>query len=337
MDDLCGTGCAVVVEIVKRFRNVKTLKQATRTLGIALMMAVYPIKADAQGLQLSGGADLRYEAESPGSDEAQVKGLFLNARKVLADASGDRLILVGQLDAENNFEDVRLYNTYAQLKGPLGHVNLRLGRYILPFGLLANYDTERLLVQSLEPLSLGIKLDLGAQILGYFGPLDYAVSVSQGTGKGVNDPDGNKLLTTRIGIQGENERAGISYLNGQVVVDPDEFPVPGSFERRRVALDGEWSWQAWTLRGELISGRDNGKAVSGGILLADYELTPAWSLNTKLARWNGMIKQDDLVLGFSYRLPRGFVIRAAETYRRLDTADMRIFSLQLYWEFAHAL
>lgn len=104
-----------------------------------------------------------------------------------------------------------------------------------------------------------------------------------------------------------------------------------------MALDGEWSWQALTLRGELISGRDDGKVVSGGILLADYEFTPAWSLNTKLARWNGMTGQDDLALGFSYRLPRGFVIRAAETYRRLDTADMRIFSLQLYWEFAHAL
>lgn len=317
---------------------MKTLRQETRSLGIALlMMAVYAIEADAQGAQLSGGADVRYQAESPGADEAQVKGLFLNARKVFADTSGDRLILVGQLDAENNFEDIRLYNTYAQLKGPLGHVNFRLGRYILPFGLLANYDTERLLVQSLEPLSLGIKLDLGAQVFGYFGPLDYAVSVSQGTGKGVNDPDGNKLLTTRIGMQGENGRGGISYLNGQVVVDPDEFPQPGSFDRRRVALDGEWSWQAWTLRGELVSGRDDGKTVSGGILLADYEFTPVWSLNTKLARWNGMTRQDDLALGISYRLPRGFMVRAAETVRRLDRADIRIFSLQLYWEFAHAL
>lgn len=304
---------------------------------MALIMAVHPIKAEAQGLQLSGGADVRYQAESPGPDEAQVKGLFLNLRKVLADERGDRLILVGQLDAENNFEDIRLYNTYAQLKGPLGHVNLRLGRYILPFGMLANYDTERLIIQSLEPLSLGIKLDLGAQVLGYFGPLDYAVSVSQGTGKGFDDPDGNKLLTARIGMQGENARAGISYLDGRVVVDPDEFPVPGSFDRRRVALDGEWSWQAWTLRGELISGRDDGKAVSGGILLADYEFTPAWSLNTKLARWNGMTGQDDLVLGVSYRLPRGLVVRAAQAYRRLDKADIRVFSLQLYWDFAHAL
>lgn len=313
------------------------MQQITRSLGIVLIAAAHSPTAKAQGTQLSGGADLRYQAESPGPDDVQLKGLFLNSRKVFADASGDRLILVGQLDAENNFEDVRLYNAYVQLKGPLGHVNLRLGRYILPFGLLAYYDTERLLVQSLDPLSLGIKLDLGAQVLGYFGPLDYAVSVSQGTGKGFNDPDGNKLLTTRVGMQGENGRAGISYLDGQVIVDPDEFPVPGSFDRRRVALDGEWSWQAWTLRGELISGRDDGESVSGGILLADYEFTPAWSLNSKLARWNGLTRQADLALGISYRLPKGFTIRTAETYRRLDQADVRLFSLQLYWEFAHVL
>lgn len=158
--------------------------------------------------------------------------------RFFADASGDRLILVGQLDAENNFEDIRLYNTYAQLKGPLGHVNLWLGRYILPFGLLANYDTERLLVQSLDPQSLGIKLDLGAQVLGYFGPLDYAVSVSQGTGKGVNDPDGNKLLTTRIGIQARMHAPEFPTSMDKSWWTRMNFPRPAA------SSAGAWRWTA---------------------------------------------------------------------------------------------
>ena len=52
-----------------------------------------------------------------------------------------------------------------------------------PFGLLSDFDSERLVLRTLEPLSLGIKLDTGVELLGYIKDLDYAVSISQGVGR----------------------------------------------------------------------------------------------------------------------------------------------------------
>ena len=244
--------------------------------------------------------------------------------------------LVGQVDANDNFEELEAYQVYAQVKGPLGRINLRAGRYILPFGLLANLDTERQLIQSLEPLSLGIKLDTGVQVFGFTGPFDYAVSISQGTGE-LDDPDSNKLLVARLGRQGEDGRWGLSYLDGRVVVDAEDFLQQGRFDRQRLAVDAEFDFVPWLLRGELIAGKDDGRSVYGGILLADYDFNARLSLNTKLAWWNSTDDAREVALGVSYRLPKNFILRAADTYQRLNGAGEHSLALQLYWEFSHAL
>ncbi|MCM8778174.1 MAG: hypothetical protein NC834_00025 [Candidatus Omnitrophica bacterium] len=90
----------------------------------------------------------------------ELEGLFLNFRKVFSDAKGDRLIAVGQLDMDQNFEKIRPYQTYFQYKGPLGKWNIRAGHYILSFGLLSDYDTERLVLKAIED-------EMTAKIYGY--------------------------------------------------------------------------------------------------------------------------------------------------------------------------
>lgn len=305
---------------------------------VLLLMVYLPARADVT--QISGGLDGRALSQDPrwgsGEEGVRLHGAFVNLRQVISDETGDRYILVGQVDANNNFEELEAYQVYAQVKGPLGRVNLRAGRYILPFGLLANLDTERQLIQTLEPLSLGIKLDTGVQVFGFTGPLDYAVSVSQGTGT-LDDPDDNKLLVARLGMQREDGRWGLSYLDGWVVTDDDEFLQQGRFDRRRLALDGELDLWPWLLRGELVVGKDDGRSVYGGVLLADYDLNARLSLNTKLAWWNSSDDAREVALGMSYRLPRNFVLRAADTYQRLNGAGEHILALQLYWEFSHGL
>lgn len=307
---------------------------------VMALLVVVDAPAHADATQISGGLDGRALSQDPvwgaGEEGIRLHGAFLNLRHVISDESGDRYILVGQMDANDNLEELEAYQVYAQVKGPLGRINLRAGRYILPFGLLANLDTERQLIQSLESLSLGIKLDTGVQVFGFTGPFDYAVSISQGSGE-LDDPDNNKLLVARLGRQGEDGRWGLSYLGGQVVVDDDDFLQQGRFDRQRLAVDAEFDFLPWLLRGELIAGKDDGRSVYGGILLADYDFNARLSLNTKLAWWNSNDDARELALGVTYRLPRNFIFRVADTYQRLNGAGEHSLALQLYWEFSHAL
>lgn len=141
--------------------------------------------ARAQGLQLSGGLDGRLtndrepDGEDPGT-RARLEGAFLNLRKVWSDDLGDRWIGVAQVDVDDNARRIRPYQVYLQYKGPLGVWNLRGGHYLLPFGLLATYDTERLLLEGLEKTSLGIRKDTGVALLGRLGSWDYAASLTDG-------------------------------------------------------------------------------------------------------------------------------------------------------------
>lgn len=317
-------------------------RRPTQLLSLVMLLAfaLSAARACADPTQLSGGLDGRAMSQDPfwGAGEAGVNlhGAFINLRHVISDERGDRYILVGQMDANHNLKDLEPYQVYVQVKGPLGRINLRAGRYILPFGLLANLDTERQLVQTQESVTLGIKLDAGVQVFGFAGPLDYALSVSQGTGE-LNDPDSNKLLVARLGVPGEEKRWGLSYLDGQVVADGDDFLQQGSFDRRRFAVDAEVDWVPWLLRGELIAGEDDGHSVYGGVLLADYDVDARLSLNTKLAWWDSTDDTREAALGVSYRLSRGAVVRAVDTYQRLNGAGEHIPALQLYWEFSHAL
>ncbi len=303
----------------------------------AFALAFTAMPALADSTQISGGTDLRasYNTQSHNDDYA-LQGLFLNLRHVISDESGDRYILVGQIDAEDNFEEVRPYNTYAQIKGPLGKINLRVGHYLLPFGLLSYYDTERLLVHGIEEENLGNRLDWGAQMLGYSGPVDYALSVSQGSGSEFRDPDGNKLVTGRIGLQKDYSRYGFSVMTGKVDVDDEEDGADYQ-ERRRIALDAEWDLAPWTLRGELIAGQDSGEAVNGGVMLVDYDLTPKLTLNSKIGWWHEDETEPEAALGFSYSLPHNLILRAADNYRERDGESEHLFSIQLYWEFSHAI
>lgn len=46
-------------------------------------------------------------------------------------------------------------------KGPLGRWNIRLGRYRLPYGLVSNYSTDRVLIQGIEEEAIGFCADNG--------------------------------------------------------------------------------------------------------------------------------------------------------------------------------
>jgi hypothetical protein len=307
-------------------------------IGIILYLTLLPSFANAGSLQISGGVDGRYVNTDGNENDVVVEGLFLNIRKVFSDEKGDRLIAVGQLDMDNNFKDIRPYQTYLQYKGPLGKWNIKAGHYILPFGLLSNYDTERLILKTIEDVNMGIKLDTGVELLGFFKDFDYAVSLSQGAGRNrLTDVDNDKLLTARLGWQGEDINIGISGLIGEVLTDKyslmrQDLSQKSVYEKR-IGLDITKFAGPLILMGEFLVGEDGKETVGGGLLKTDYALTPKLELNLKYAHWQRSGGRNFIGAGFSYELLKGLFLRIADEYQ-FGKENENAATFQTYFEFA---
>lgn len=309
---------------------------------IIVVFTLRPTGARGQSMTLAGGLDLRggLQVHPEVASVTGLSSLFLNLRKVFADEEGDRFILVGQVDVEEELRRTHLYQAYAQYKGHLGKWNLRIGRYLVPFGLHAYYDTERLLLAAHEAEALGIKLDEGIQVHGYFGSVDYAVSVGRGFHNRAT-PMG------RIGWQGANFRLGLSYLYGWLPSFADQESVvvgellPGArlIRKHRVALDYEHVLGPVTLRAEPLSGADEGRLVFGGYGEVSYALSPRWELSA-----NGAFLRSQLVGtrrraggAVSFRVGPGIFLRGGYGHRRDFGRTTDVFVVQLYGEFSRAL
>ena len=296
-------------------------------------------KAHAQSLTISGGADGRYTYETdPDVHTLELRGLFLNLRKVWSDAAGDRWIGVAQADFDHNFEDIRPYQVYLQYKGPLGKWNLRAGHFLLPFGLLATHDTERLVLQGLEDASLGIRKDTGLQALGRFGSWDYAAAASVGVGdRRLLPTDGSYLVTARLAYVRDDWQTGLSAFAGRVLPDdPLTGDGGGVSNRWRLAVDFTRSVGRLTLRAEAVGGATEGRGAGGGIVLADYALAGKLEVNGRAAYWSEAGGPQALGLGVTYRPWSRLYLRVADSY---DFGERRrnAFTAQVYFEFSRLL
>lgn len=200
---------------------------------------------------------------------------------------------------------------------------------------VANYDTERLLLQGLERSSLGIRKDSGAMVFGRFGSWDYAASLTDGLSDvRFVDSGANPVLTARLAYVRGDTQIGISTLVGNVLLDPD-FGIGSGFQReRRAALDATHSFGPLTLWAEVIGGTNKGQPVGGGLILADYALTRKLELNSRYADWSAGGEHHSPGLGLTYQLRTGLFARAAYSHQFRET-NKNAFSLQLYYEFSH--
>lgn len=296
----------------------------------------------AQSFTLSGGLDLRAGVlANPRLESVTgLSSLFVNLRKVLADEAGDRFIFVGQVDAEEEIAHTRLYNTYAQYKGPLGRWNVRVGRYLVPFGLDAYYDTERMLLAAHEGEAIGTKLTQGVEVLGYVGPFDYAMSLNRSPWSGI-------LPVARFGWQGEDVRIGLSYLFGRLPSFADRESafldelVPGArpIDKHRVAVDYEHLLGSLILRLEPVAGADEGNGVLGGYAEAAYALSPRWEIAANVAALHSVLVGDRWRSGVSlgFRLLPTVFIRTAYLHRNDFGPSSDMVVAQLYGDFSQPL
>lgn len=297
------------------------------------------LTTSAEATTVSGGVDLR--AQTGGDDFAGVEGAFLNVRQVFTQGGADRWIVVVQGDSGDNFEHPRLYQTFVQLKGPLGRWNVRAGRYIVPFGLLATYDSERLVLNTMEPLTLGLKLDNGIQASGFTEDFDYAVSVTEGGA--VRRP----VVIARVGRGGGEDLSwGVSAMAGKLpeTASKETVEIPNALlpdvpvvDKRRVAADATLTAGPDLWRMEAVVGTDDGNFVKG--TYAEYEraLDTHWSLGANLGGWDGAETRWRAGAVVSRRLGASAAIRAGYVDEHESDGRERTFVVQLYWEFSRAL
>lgn len=305
------------------------------SLFLSIFLAI-PDMLFTQNFYLSGGVDTRYRSISNNSDKLILNGIFLNLRKVLKDSYGDRFIIAGQVDFDDNFREIRPYQTYLHYKGPMGKFNIKLGHFILPFGLLVRYDTERLLLQSMEFVNIGIKLDTGVGLFGFIKDYDWAISITNGTGGNrLVDVDKDKVIATRFGYSKDDMSVGFSFLLGKVFIGRKSIIYKDvlhyTIYEKRVALDFTRFFGPLTVNSEVIAGMDDSIIVGGTGLFVDYAFNPKLEFNFKYSYFKRGGERNFLGAGITYQILKGLYFRVADEYE-FGKENKNVASIQIYFE-----
>jgi len=301
------------------------------SVAVSLSLLVFATEASAT-LSLTADLDSRYENTNFKDSEVKVEALGFSLKKVFADAQGDRLVLFTLVDAMDNFRDVMVDQGYIQYKGPMGRWNVILGRYIVPFGLLPNYSSKRLLVKTLEYETVGLNSDSGLQVSGVIRDFDYAISLSQGTGVDRwTDIDNEPVVSFRVGRQGadyEDVRVGLSGLWGKVMPDKIHSNMHSPVYKKLLAIDLIKYHGPMVVRAEVTAGEENRRFLNGVFLGTDYAILPKTDLNFAYTHMETTgHRTDAITAGITYNVFAGFQIRVAQKFSLRGDEDVSSFQI----------
>jgi len=201
-------------------------------------------------------------------------------------------------------------NAYIIVPTGLGKPSIKLGQQVIPFGLLAWYDTHGKVFQNPYSLAIGERIDAGITVQGILGPVDWWYMISNGNGPNVKDPDDNKVQTARFALDHSigliDMRVGFSILRGVLpeftqdplaimMVEPDSLIM-----KNRVCIDGEFTYTYFNIIYEVIYGIQ-GSLVSmfnnmeqgaiGGYIEVHVPLSYSIELKGMYSRWQPRIDQ----------------------------------------------
>ncbi|RJP43134.1 MAG: hypothetical protein C4548_07145 [Desulfobacteraceae bacterium] len=298
---------------------------------------------------LSVDGDARYRLTEWEEHDADIHLVGASVRKTFSDNKGDRLILFGLVEAEDNFSDVMLHEVYGQYKGPMGAWNITAGRFGLPWGLLPGFSASRLLYDMPHGAVLGMNVDNGFMLSGVNGPLDYAASITQGYGpRGTPDDLNLSLGTARIGFTpGDTEEfsIGVSAAVGKSIrvhaADPNgdadmNMDKDSALQRAVGGLDATLYLGRWLGRVELSAGRVDHRSMTAGFAAMDYALLPRFDLNFAANLvWHGSEFKDEWFAGFTGK-PPWFTIRGGYRYAGNSPSHHEVI-FQLYRLFSYNL
>ncbi len=227
----------------------------------------------------------------------EAHGLFavgLDVHKVFSDDAGDigTMLLQPYLVYRANPYDrfiridgddawiVELHEFYFDLtRFGRGRRDLKIGHFLVPFGLEPRIDTHFTLYQLFPLVTTGAKLDWGAQLHGAFPKFDYGLALTTGTGMDLTGRGSDTYLVSgRIGTPGEkNFVIGFSGLYGQIhddhaihrfdEGDPTDRAENAGFVRRwRAGMDFTQIVSQFTINGQVDAGQDFDAAAFNTLL-----------------------------------------------------------------------
>jgi len=173
----------------------------------------------------------------------------------------DRLLIFLQLPFTSHFNHHFWHHygdEYIYLKKPMGNLNLKIGRFDIPFSLLKYYETHFLLFQPLYEDFLGYKKNFGAALDGYLKDFVFDINYSFQDLKTMRP-----IFTLRLGIDQDKFKGGLSFLK-----DKEKF----------LALDINLLYLIFDLNGEFLYSFNKKK----GIFFA-FSFIPFWELETKFS------------------------------------------------------
>ena len=304
----------------------------------------------------SGAFDLRYR-----SSRNQTSGTYLAAGRMTVDwihsdkvtgeeTSGFRAqLLLEPVDLQSTgisrLRSSELYvfrKVVLPIEGLTGTV--RVGQFVLPFGLIAVYDTPLQPIQPLYEEALGLRVDTGILFEGHFGneagKYRYAASLTTGRGPNKLSSDIGGVTCFRIernfngDVRGATSRVqiGASILTGRLPLTQfnTELPASGTVTEKtmvnktRFAIDGQIGSGNTIGRGEVIFGGDSTASgsqedVGGYFLEGNQRLGNRLAAVTEIKWWRLPVKPQGISVlgaGLNYSLGRGVILQTLYEYER---------------------
>lgn len=286
---------------------------------------------------INADADLRGTLTDKNDNSVAVQALGLSVRKTFSDNQGDRFILFGLVETEENVSSVMVHELYARYKGPLGVWNLSAGRFSLPYGLITSFSSSRLLYQSAYEQSIGIDADNGLMVSGTAGSLDYGLAFTQGYGPHRKiDLSGHGLVSTRAGFtfgDAEEYMLGLSAAYGKT---SHGHGTDHAVQRALAGIDGTFMLGQFLTRLEASGGWIDKMHFVSVFGMVDYALHLRLDLTAAGSYFqNEHEKQNYFFAGFTFK-PDWFTLRGGYKYERYDLPK-HTFSIQIYRLFSFNL
>jgi hypothetical protein len=299
----------------------------------------------------SGAADIRYRRATRETTGAYVAagrftGEWVSANRATQEEErGVRVQLLVEPDSlqRTAVRRLRFSELYAfqrlSTNIPGLTATVRGGQFVVPFGLLAVYDTPLQPIQPLYEKSLGLRVDTGVMVEGDFGSdlgkYHYAASITNGTGPNRADEDNNKVFCFRVernfigNLRGKEARIqlGGSLLSGRLPKTQFDTVLPASglvalgerVDKTRFGIDGQVVSGNTITRGEIVFGGDGQEPVWGYFLEDNYRLTPRFATVAEAKWWRLPVKPQGISVmgvGVNYDLGNGAILRALYEYQR---------------------
>jgi hypothetical protein len=294
------------------------------------LLLLLSLQANAFQIDLEGS--LQHQNTDFEQNNTSVNIVGLGLKQIISDDKGDRLQLFLKTEAEDNFKEINLSQLYAKYKGPMGKWNLTLGRSIIPFGLITDYDSEFLILKTQEKKTIGFKTTDGLKLSGFWKQIDYEIQLSPGKwSEHSNKISEDKMASLKLSHKGydvEDWQLGFSVLAGEFA----------DVEKSLASVDITKFKGLLVSRNEFVIGREADEYLYSLFAGIDYSVLPSVDMNMAYTFLKTEYKEHTAFLGFSYNTPfYGFVLRAGNKYTFKDNTgeDTNEIFIQIYNRFSH--